>query len=91
MTTRDRRSIANGKPSAPPKLPAPPPVTWGEWVKPEHNHRPVTRGELKAYGDVLGEAILQRQADNRWWRVTGRWLAAWWRFLLSPRAKGADT
>lgn len=87
MTHIDRRAMTNGKRARVQAQEKPATVTLQQWMAPEHNHRPVTRGELKAYGDELGAAIEWRRYHNAWHRRVGRWARSWWAFLVTPRAK----
>lgn len=87
MTHIDRRAMTNGKTARVRPTSAPAAMTWGQWLAEEHNHRPVTRGELKAFGDELGAAIEWRRRHNAWHRRVARWGKAWWVFLVTPRVK----
>lgn len=87
MSHTDRRAVSNG--SAPRKpaadVPKREPMTVGQYMHPDHRHRPVLRGEMFAYGDVLGEAITARLRANRLHRRLWRWVSAWWHYLTTPR------
>ena len=85
----DRRSITNGKaprrPSA--DVPKATGITIGQYMHPDHRHRPVLRGEMFHYCDALAESIAWRQRENRLHRRVGRHLRALWTWLVTPRVK----
>lgn len=87
MTQIDRRAMTNGKEPRRPDadIPKKEPMTIGQYMHPDHRHRPVLRGEMFAYGDMLGEAITARWQANRWHRRVARYLRAWWAYLWAPR------
>lgn len=96
MTHIDRRAITNGKAPRRPEgveVPRREPVTWGEYWSPENEKRAATRGEMRDFGEHLGQVIEQRvrareavRDANRMHRRVWRYLVLWWEYLVTPRA-----
>jgi len=87
MTHIDRRAITNGKPKrAAGGPPSANPMTWAQWMHPDHRHRPVTRGEVMAYCEEFGKALRWQERQNRLHRRVWRWMGETWRYLVTPRA-----
>lgn len=90
MTYIDRRAITNGKAPRRPEgveVPRREPATWGEYWSPENEKRAATRGEMRDFGEHLGQVIEQRaraREKNRMPRRVWRYLAMWWAYLTTP-------
>ena len=85
MTHIDRRAMTNGKPKRAAGPPSANPMTWAQWMHPDHRHRPVTRGEVMAYCEEFGQALRWQMRHNRLHRRVWRQAVAWWRYLTTPK------
>lgn len=85
MTHIDRRASTNGKARTPKAPPTANPVTWGQWMAPDHRHRPVTRGELMAYTEEALRAMRWQDRQNALLRRLWRHARAWWAYLTTPK------
>jgi hypothetical protein len=65
--------------------------TWKEYFAAQHHDARVTRLELYAFGEAVGQATIARMRreryTNQWHRRLTRWLARWWHRMRIPAEK----